>query len=61
MAQPDSDQQRLLLDSLGELLEHVDVPDVSDDLRVIRAERCAPDASSARAVPATSTPPAGTR
>ena len=61
MARPDSDQQRLLLDSLRELLHYVDVPDVSDDLRVMRAERCAPDASPARSTDVTSTPRAGTR
>ncbi|MGD8869273.1 MAG: metalloregulator ArsR/SmtB family transcription factor [Gemmatimonadales bacterium] len=61
MAGSDSDQQRLLLDFLCELLHNVDVPDVSDQLRVMRAERCAPDASPARLAVVTSAPRAGTR
>jgi len=45
VAAPESEQQRVLVDALRGLLEHVDVPDVSDDLKTMRAERCAPDAA----------------
>lgn len=48
VAQPDSEKHRHLLEALRGLLEYVEVPDIADDLRSMRAERCASVAAPGR-------------
>lgn len=48
VAEPDSERQRVFLNVVCRLLEFVDVPDTSVDLKTMRAERCSPSVLPAR-------------
>lgn len=62
VARPNSAQQRHLLEALRGLLEYIEIPNIGDDLRAMRSERCAsvtaPGRGATRPRPAPSGTPA---
>lgn len=48
IAAPRTDEDRVLLDMLGQLLAAIDVPRIGDELEALRAERCASPAGVRR-------------
>jgi hypothetical protein len=49
IAQPRSRQQRLVLKALCSLLRDVKFPDITPELRTMRAERCSPSTTGGEA------------